>query len=72
MIVDFHRWRHDEAIEELHKIIGRVRLDGKPTTIDFVVGHGSIREDLVETLKAYGLSPGVKLTNQGVITVTVE
>ena len=72
MIVDFHGVAHDDAIEEVHNIVGTIRLAERTVSVDFIVGHGSIREDLIKVLKDYKLEPTVKLNNRGVITVTIN
>lgn len=71
MIYDFHNWRHDDAIEEVHKIIGQVRLAGKTESIEFITGHGSIRNELLSVLEKYGLEPTIKIGNSGAIIVNV-
>jgi hypothetical protein len=71
MIYDFHGWRHDDAIDEVHKIVGRIRLANKTETAEFITGYGSIRTELIRILEKYGLEPTVKLSNKGVIIVNI-
>lgn len=72
MVIDFHGWSHDDAIEEVHKIVGRIRISNNTRSVDFIVGHGTIRKDLIRVLKEYKLDPQVKLNNSGVITVQIN
>lgn len=69
---DFHGWKYDDALNEVHKIVGEVRMEGKLEHAEFVTGHGVIQRDVLGTLEAYGLTASVNWSNTGVINVTIE
>jgi len=71
MIYDFHNWRHADAINEVHRVVSEVRLSNSERTVEFITGWGSIRNDLIEVLKNYGLEPHSKFGNSGIIVVTI-
>jgi len=47
-------------------------LRSGPQDIEFITGHGVIRNELVKLLQSYGLTPRTKLGNTGVIVCIIE
>jgi hypothetical protein len=69
---DFHGNKLEDALRQADIAVGKVRQAGKTETAEFIVGHGVIRDELIQLLKAYGLNPTIKMGNSGVITVIIE
>ena len=69
---DFHGNKLEDALRQTEVIIGDVRTAGKTETAEFIVGHGVIRDELIQLLYDYSLNPNIKLGNSGVITVIIE
>ena len=72
MKIDFH-WKSLEQAENIiHAQVSKARCAGKVDHLELVVGHGVIKERLLEILKDYDLEPHVDVANDGQINVTVE
>lgn len=73
---DYHHFKLHEAIQDVENTISAFRMNRmtKYSTEDaeFIVGHGIIRDKLMEFLNAYGLSPTIQMGNSGVILCTLE
>jgi len=69
---DFHGWKLEDAVDEVHTIVGKVRLEGGTQHVSFVTGHGVIQKELLALFEQYGLTARVSWTNTGVITGTIE
>jgi len=69
---DYHGIRVGDALDDLNRIIGEVRLSRRTEYAEFITGYGLIREAFHVNLRAHGLTPTYKLGNEGVIVVTIE
>lgn len=69
---DFHGWLVQDAVREVHNIIGESRNRSKIENAEFITGHGVIKVELIELLKQYDLTPEVQWGNTGVVVVTIE
>lgn len=68
---DFHGWTLEDAIQEVHNVIGDVRLNRKQQTVHFITGNGPIRSGVADTLQQYGLFCEAMWGNPGVIIATI-
>jgi hypothetical protein len=73
---DYHNFTLEQAMINAHDVIGLVRGANKKANkaqdAEFIVGHGVIRDELVNLLQSYGLKPSTKLGNTGVIICLIE
>lgn len=69
---DYHSFTLLEALEDVNSIVGNVRLKGISEDVEFIVGHGIIKTELLKFLLAYDLSPTVQIGNSGVVLCTIE
>lgn len=69
---DFHGISLLDAQIQLHKLIDKIRLKGIPEDVELIVGHGVIRNQFIDILKLYGLTPSIQLGNSGVIVCVIE
>lgn len=69
---DFHGLTVDEASRQLHQIIGSVRTSVELAHVHLIVGHGPIREKVLEIYRDYGLFAEADMGNAGVIVAIVE
>jgi len=53
--IDFHGWRFEEALNEVARIIGEVRLAGSTEEVKFITGHGVLKYAIRDELRTYGL-----------------
>ncbi len=76
IIKDYHGFTLKQALTDLEDTIAAVRTEelhrGIGVDAEFIVGHGVIRDKLIELLKARGLTPEVMLGNDGVIVCVIE
>lgn len=69
---DFHGWTVEEALAEVHRVVGDVRMEETACTAEFITGHGVIQNAIMDELVLMGLSPSIQLSNSGVVTVVIE
>ncbi|KKM08141.1 hypothetical protein LCGC14_1726880 [marine sediment metagenome] len=69
---DYHGYPLNDAIDDLNRIIGEVRMSSRTEYAEFITGFGVIRAALHSTLKVHGLDPSYKIGNEGIIVVTIE
>jgi len=69
---DFHGWLVEDALQEVHNIVGESRNRSASDNAEFITGHGVIKSELIELLKQYGLTPEVQWGNSGVVVVAIE
>ena len=69
---DFHGLTVNEASRQLHQIIGNVRSAVGLAHVHLIVGHGPIREKMLEVYRDYGLFAEADMGNAGVIVAIVE
>ena len=69
---DYHGYPLKDAIDDLERVIGDVRLSGRSEHAEFITGYGIIRAAFHSILKVHGLDPAYKLGNEGIIVVTIE
>jgi len=69
---DFHEWTLADAEQEVHNIVGQVRIKGKMQQAEFITGNGVIKTVAFNILKSYGLDPVIRWGNSGVIDVTIQ
>lgn len=69
---DFHGWTLDEALQEIHHIVGNVRKQSKVEQAQFITGNGEIKKQIIYLLKRYDLAPDNQWGNDGVVIVTIE
>ena len=69
---DFHFHNTEDAINEMHHVVGQIRSAGKTEEVYFITGHGTIKPALIEALKEYGLKPTTLLGNTGTILCLIE
>lgn len=76
VVRDYHGFTLQQALTDVEDTISAVRTQemhrGIGTDAEFIVGHGVIREKLIELLKNRGLDPSVKFGNDGVIVCVIE
>ena len=69
---DFHGFKLEEAVAEMHTIIGEVRMQDRVQHAEIITGHGVIQKELLALCEQYGLYARVSMTNSGVIHATIE
>ena len=70
---DYHGWRLDEAVADVERLIGEVRVNRAIVSSEFITGHGAIQKALLKLFEQYDLLDAkISLTNSGVIKVTIE
>ena len=69
---DFHGWTIEDAIKEVHRIVGTTRMVGAAVQVVLVTGHGVIQGAVMDELTDLGLKPSTQLGNSGVVTVIIE
>jgi len=69
---DYHGYPLNDAIDDLNRIIGEVRMSRKREYAEFITGFGVIRAAFFSLLKAHGLNPSYKIGNEGIIVVVIE
>lgn len=69
---DFHGYSYNEASDEVHDIVAKIRGARKTENVELITGHGLIRDNIIFILRNYGLHPTIKLGNFGVIVCVVE
>ena len=70
---DFHGWLLDDAIQEIHNIVGDVRNGSKTEHAEFITGNGVIKSDIISLLNSeYGIKTNAQLGNSGVLVATIE
>lgn len=69
---DYHGWLAEDALKDIDKIIGQVRLSGAQEQAEFVTGFGKIQHQVFEALESYSLEPEYKTSNQGSILVVID
>lgn len=69
---DFHGLKLDQALSEVHRFVTQIRLQKKTEELQLIVGHGIIRDKVLELLTEYNLDPSIQLGNSGVIICTLE
>ena len=75
MKYDFHGYKLEQALNKAHQIIGEVRMRKSAVAfvdVEFIVGHGVIRNELISLLKSYGIEAKPQLGNAGVILCHIE
>jgi len=70
--VDFHGFRLLDAEIDIHLIIGAAKASQNTEIVQFITGHGAIREMLERILKEYDIGYAEKLGNSGVIIAEIE
>ena len=69
---DYHGYYLDEALADVERVIGRVRVAGKVEQAEFITGFGVIRTEIFNLLERYSLEPTHKIGNEGTIIVIIE
>lgn len=69
---DFHGLTVLEASNKLHQVIGSIRSTLGSAHVFLIVGHGPIRERVLEIYREYGIAAHADIGNPGVIVATVE
>jgi len=69
---DFHGWLLEDALEEVHKIVGDVRQQHSLQHAEFITGRGLIRQAILTLLEEYTLRPDLQWGNDGVVIVTIQ
>ena len=71
-VIDFHGRLLEEALEDVHMLVGEARMLNTPIDCKFITGHGRIKGHLVEILEDYGIEAREELGNSGVLLALVE
>lgn len=73
-VVDYHGFKLEDALTNAHTIIGAARMNNNKAyqEVEFITGHGVIKQELITLLQSYGLRPSTKIGNTGCIIVTIE
>lgn len=69
---DFHGWTVDNATQAVELIVGDIRMRAVTEDVEFITGHGPIRDAVFDLLTLYNLSPKQQLGNSGVIIATIS
>lgn len=69
---DYHGWTFNDAMDDVHQIVGDVRKRKTTEYAEFITGYGIIRGELIKLLLAYGLDPAIKMANSGEIVVEIQ
>lgn len=69
---DFHGWFTADALQEVDRIVGSVRMLGATRQYEFITGNGVIKHEILQLLKQYDLEGELKLGNAGVVVVTIS
>ena len=72
MHIDFHGWMPDDAVNEIHRMIGEARMSGKTTQITFITGNGKIKQIVFDICESYGILCREKIGNIGTLVAIVE
>lgn len=70
--IDLHGHYLDEAINQVHLIVGQVRMTEQPEDWCFITGSGVLQSAVIKELESYGLKTHVPAENLGVIHVNIE
>lgn len=74
--IDLHGHTLEQAMTKGHDAVGQYRaaslVRGVTMEVEFITGHGIIRNELVKLLQSYGLTPRTKLGNAGCILCDIE
>ena len=69
---DFHGYRVGDAIIEAELLIGEIRMARQSQHIQFITGHGLIKDALIDLFDQYNLKAEVVWNNTGMISVLIE
>lgn len=69
---DFHGWTLDDAVQEVHNIVGEIRMKNSQANVEFITGHGIIREEIMTVLEAYDIPAQIQWGNSGVIVALID
>lgn len=69
---DYHERTVDEALADAETIVSRLRIKRRSEDAEFITGYGVIKTQLIARLTELGLSPSLKLGNEGVVTCFIE
>jgi DNA-nicking Smr family endonuclease len=70
--IDLHGYLLEDALEEVHRLIARVRMSGHPQQVRIITGHGPIRESVKQLLTSYGIEHNIMIGNTGTIVAVVD
>jgi hypothetical protein len=71
-IIDYHNFTLEDALAHAERLVFVVRTKRRTDDVEFITGFGVIRNELMERLKTLGLSPSLKLGNEGVIVCVIQ
>lgn len=69
---DLHGFNVENAIEEVHQLIGIARMSGKKHEVHIITGTGPIKEETMNVLTGYDIEHSVQMGNNGVIRAVVD
>lgn len=69
---DFHGYRLGDAIHEAELLISEIRDKRQSRYVQFITGHGIIRDSLIDLFEQYGLKAEISWNNSGMISVLIE
>ena len=70
--IDFHHTSLEKALENVHQIVGEVRLNNNSVEYKFITGNGAIKPALIQVLTDYGIKAEEEWGNSGVVRATIE
>lgn len=72
LTIDLHGYLVEDAIEEIERAIGKIRLEGREEVIKVITGHGKIQKQLMFYLLDHGIEHIFEPGNMGAMIITVE
>lgn len=70
--VDYHNYSLADALAHAERLVFVTRTKRRTADVEFITGNGVIKTELMNLLKTLGLSPSVKLGNDGCIICIIE
>lgn len=71
-VIDYHNFTLEDALAHAERFVFVTRTKHRSDDVEFITGFGVIRTELLERLKTLGLSPSLKLGNEGVIICVIQ
>lgn len=69
---DYHNYTLADALAHAERLVFVTRTKRRRDDVEFITGFGVIRTELINLLKNLGLSPSLKLGNEGTIVCIIE
>ena len=72
VVVDYHGKTIEDALRDAEEKISNARAAGSAVQVEFITGHGKIKQELPKLLKKYKIECAEKLGNTGALIAILE